>query len=111
MKNKKGISLIVLVITIVVIIILAGAVILGLVDNNVINKASEAKFKTDSDTFKSELALYVDSQYMENIGEFNADTLNANTTTNPSITEIVKSMDGNKINNILYSDIFSIQKV
>jgi hypothetical protein len=44
---KKGISLIVLVITIIVIIILAGAVILSLASNNPIAQASEAVYKQD----------------------------------------------------------------
>jgi ABC-type microcin C transport system permease subunit YejB len=44
---KKGISLIVLVITIIVIIILAGAVILSLASNNPIAQASEAVQKQD----------------------------------------------------------------
>lgn len=40
MNNKKGISLIVLVITIVIILILAGAIILSLVNNNPIGEAA-----------------------------------------------------------------------
>ena len=51
MKNKRGISLIVLVITIIIIIILAGAVILNLADNNPIENASEAQILSDLDTY------------------------------------------------------------
>ncbi len=42
MQKKKGISLIVLVITIIVMVILAGAIILTLNNSGIINKASEA---------------------------------------------------------------------
>lgn len=55
MENKKGMSLIVLVITIIVMIILSGVVIIGLTDNNPIEKAREATFKTDVGTYKEEL--------------------------------------------------------
>ena len=47
-KNKSGISLIVLVITIIVMIILATAIILSLSNSGIIGKANKAK--TDSDT-------------------------------------------------------------
>ena len=47
MQKKKGISLIVLVITIIVMVILAGAIILTLNNNGIINKASEAVEKTN----------------------------------------------------------------
>ena len=42
MQKKKGISLIVLVITIIVMIILAGTIILSLNNNGIIEKANEA---------------------------------------------------------------------
>ncbi|MEG2236004.1 MAG: hypothetical protein RR144_06205, partial [Clostridia bacterium] len=45
-KNKAGISLIILVVTIIVIIILVGTVILSLTNNNPINEANEATFKS-----------------------------------------------------------------
>lgn len=47
-KQKKGISLIVLVITIIVMIILAAAIILSLSSNGIIGKANKAKNDTDS---------------------------------------------------------------
>ena len=47
MQRKKGISLIVLVITIIVMIILAGAIILSLNNAGIIGKASEAVEKTN----------------------------------------------------------------
>ena len=47
LKNKKGITLVALVVTIVVLLILAGVSInLVLGDNGIINKAKEAKEKS-----------------------------------------------------------------
>jgi hypothetical protein len=54
---KKGISLIVLVITIIVIIILAGAVILNLADSNPISSANKATCLSDIANYKSAVAL------------------------------------------------------
>ena len=65
MENKKGISLIVLVITIIIIIILAGAVILNLSDNNPIESASEAQILSDLDTFNSDLTVQIGNKYLE----------------------------------------------
>jgi len=64
MKINKGISLIVLVITIIVIIILAGSVILSLSTNNPIDKSKEATFKTNVGEYNSELALTVSGKYI-----------------------------------------------
>ncbi len=47
MKNKRGISLIVLVITIIVMIILAASVVIALNNTGIINKANEAVDKTN----------------------------------------------------------------
>ncbi|MEG0073351.1 MAG: hypothetical protein RR922_02080 [Clostridia bacterium] len=52
---KKGMSLIVLVITVLVMIILAGVVVVSLSANNPIDKAKEARFKTDISNFKTEI--------------------------------------------------------
>ncbi len=51
-KNKKGISLIVLVITIIIMIILAGAIILTLNNSGIIGRAEEATDKSDTSTLK-----------------------------------------------------------
>jgi len=56
-KNKRGISLIVLVITIIVMIILATAIILSLNSSDIIGKANEAK--TSSDTANKKAAASV----------------------------------------------------
>ncbi|MDD2376753.1 MAG: SUMF1/EgtB/PvdO family nonheme iron enzyme [Clostridia bacterium] len=65
MKEIKGISLIVLVITIVVIIILAGAVILSLANNNPIASANEATFESNVASYNSELALVISKEYLQ----------------------------------------------
>ena len=67
-SDKKGISLIVLVITIIVIIILAVAVILSIANNNPIEKAKEARFKNDVKTMQEELELLKESNYAKNNG-------------------------------------------
>ena len=58
LDNKEGISLIVLVITIIVMIILATTIILSIKDSGIIDKAKEAKAKTEIATAKelSEIA-------------------------------------------------------
>ncbi|MDD2376216.1 MAG: hypothetical protein PHD15_03130 [Clostridia bacterium] len=65
MKKSKGISLIVLVITIIVIIILAGAVILSLANNNPIESANEAVFKSNVAEYNSELAMAITNEYLQ----------------------------------------------
>ena len=54
---KKGISLIVLVITIIVMIIIAGAIIISLNGTNVVDRANEAVTKSDVANLKSALTL------------------------------------------------------
>lgn len=54
---KKGISLIVLVITILVLAILAGAIIISLSNTNIIKQASEATAKADLANAKYAVAL------------------------------------------------------
>jgi hypothetical protein len=75
---KKGISLIVLVITIIVIIILAGSVILSLSKNNPILSAEEATFKMTLDSYNSQLTLAISNKYVTDV-TFNPDIFNANT--------------------------------
>ncbi len=57
MNKRKGVSLIVLVITIIVMIILSGVVILSLSKNNPIGKANEAKVLNAIATIKEEISL------------------------------------------------------
>lgn len=102
-RNKRmGISLIVLVITIIVIIILASAVILSLNQSGIINKANEAKFKSDVDTFKTDLSLYKANKILENTGKYDSKLLNATVgeitydgiKEEGTIVDVIQSMEG-----------------
>ena len=64
-KNKIGISLIVLVITIIVIIILSGTVILSLANNSPIESLTEVKFKVDMKNVQNEVLLYSTKLFSE----------------------------------------------
>lgn len=111
--NKRGISLIVLIITVVVMLIIAGAIILTLNKNNPTESARESKFKTDADALKSDLSLYISAQYTESKGAFLPDTLyatktamkqNWNTPADATIMNVIPSMTDRYINT------FEIQK-
>ena len=65
-KSKKGMSLIVLVITIIVMITLAGVVVMGLSDNNPVSKANEAVIRSNLASFKQEFFLYIASNMSKN---------------------------------------------
>ena len=91
MRNNKGISLIVLVITIIVIMILAGTVVLALSNNNPINAATEATFKSKLDSYNSEINAKISSKYLE---DYTINPININATIwdgNPdNITDTIK---------------------
>lgn len=111
MKRKKGISLIVLVITIIVIIILAGSVILNLSKNNPIESAKKAKFLSDIDTFKSDLVTYILSKSASTQGRYNQSLLSADINSltengdpadnSKNITSVITSMKNTKYAEIL----------
>ncbi len=83
MKNNKikGISLIVLIVTIIVIVILAGTVILSLAENNTIGTANEAVFKNDISTMQEQLNSYLTAQLSETSGTFDINTMTGNLST------------------------------
>lgn len=87
--SLNGISLITLVITIIVIIILAGAVILTLSQNNPIKAAEEAMFKSNIDSYKSELQLYITDQYVRTNASYDTSKLNA---TGDAVADIIQTM-------------------
>lgn len=62
MSKSKGISLIVLVITIIVMIILAASIILSISNSGLIGKASEGTFKNDLRAAQEELQVYIQNQ-------------------------------------------------
>ena len=94
--NKKGISLIVLIITIVVIIILATAIIVTLARTNVIDNANEATVKQDFRTLQDELDMYISDQFLDNLGDYEPEDLNADSTTNPTVYDILPSLSKTK---------------
>lgn len=65
LKNKRGISLIVLVITIVIMIVLAGAVILALSNSNIIDKANKAKESYNMSSEKEEILSLLNEMKLE----------------------------------------------
>jgi len=67
--NKKGISLIVLIITIVVIIILAAAIILNLSQTNIIENANTAVTKNDETAAQEAFTLWLSDRWVENTAE------------------------------------------
>ena len=77
MNKRKGISLIILVITILVMIILAGVVVVSLQKNNPIEKAKEATFKQSLAQIGEELEMFCVNEKAQN-SEFNKETLYAN---------------------------------
>lgn len=108
--NKKGISLLVLIITIIIIIIIAGSVILSISQSGMIGQVNEAKFKNDIDAFGSELTIYLSEKYMTSRGAFNSSEFHATIYTTPSITDVINSMSNRKNGGILYSDILEIRE-
>ena len=78
MKNKKerGITLIALVVTIIVLIILAGISInLIFGTNGIINKAKDAKIKTDIASIKENIQMEILGKQAENNGNISDDSL------------------------------------
>ena len=65
MKNKKGISLITLVITIVIIIMLAGTIIINLVKTNIISNANKAVESNKKGTAIDEINLVIYDLFVE----------------------------------------------
>jgi hypothetical protein len=62
---KKGISLIVLVITIVISLILLSVVIVNLSNDNMTDKSSEVVFKSNLKTYQDQLELYISNKNVE----------------------------------------------
>ena len=91
--EQKGITLVALIITIVILLILASVAISSIQDNGIISKAQYAAYITKVKNYEEELMLYISEQQLNNMFNYNASTLFASKTTEPSITDIIKSMD------------------
>ncbi|MDF2865508.1 MAG: regulator of chromosome condensation [Clostridia bacterium] len=103
MRGNRGISLVVLVITIIIITILAGSVIVNFVTNNPIDKANEAKFKNNIEEYNSELAMFISNKYLQDYGfrqnDFDAGVWEEGNDINGTIKECITSItkeDGKK---------------
>lgn len=58
-RNKKGITLIALIITIIVLFILAGITVNALMgENGIINRSEESKFKSKMSAIAEDVSLY-----------------------------------------------------
>lgn len=75
MKNKQGISLIVLIVTIIVIIILAAAVILTLNQNNPIDSSRVAQLADNRANINSAINLYYGKKMAETQGVYDTKTV------------------------------------
>lgn len=95
MKNKQGISLIVLIVTIIVIIILAAAVILTLNNNNPIDSGRVAQLAENRTNINSAINLYYGKKMAETQGIYDASQIFTNTDIDAkySITSMVATAD------------------
>lgn len=99
-KLKIGISLIVLIITVIIITVIAGAVILSVAQNNIIGAANEATFKSDLNTFVTDLDMYLINQLASTQGLYKAKELQANDLT---VTYGSDVLQGETIKNLIPS--------
>ena len=99
---RKGISLIVLTITIVVLIILAGAAILTISNADLINKSSETTFRTNISNYLEEYNTWLSVEKMKHRGNLDVSKINAskNVAYNGNyITDIIKNIKNEDIEN------------
>ena len=76
-ENKKGITLVALIVTIVVLLILAGVSLNLLIGNNgIITRAKQAKISNDLSSYKEQLAMFIADKKTEN-SEFYESSLTA----------------------------------
>ena len=99
-RNNKGISLIVLVITIIIMIILAGAIILSLSGTGLITNANKGSFQSDIATMQEELGVYIANKTTETRGKYTQETLFAS---KDNLEENGAKVDGKNIKSVLTS--------
>lgn len=104
MKNKQGISLIVLIVTIIVIIILAAAVILTLNNNNPIDSGRVAQLADNRSSINSAINLYYGKKMAETQGMYDASQIFTATDVDAkySITSIVATADVTDENGVTF---------
>ena len=119
LKNKKGITLIALVVTIVVLLILAGVTISLLLDENgIIAKSKDAKTETRVSQIEDEVGMWKQHNFINkesNQAQESADTMLANLISRKLLTEdeidreqeliTIKKKDGTIVKEISYSSV------
>ena len=119
LKNKKGITLIALVVTIVVLLILAGVTISLLLDENgIIAKSKDARIGTRASQVEDEVGMWKQHNFINkesNQAQESADTMLANLISRKLLTEeeidrdqeliTIKKKDGTIIKEISYSNV------
>ncbi len=119
LKNKKGITLIALVVTIVVLLILAGVSINLILDNNgIIAKAQDAKIETRASQVENEIGLWEQNNFINSEAgqeQEDIDNLLASLISRKLLTEdeidrergiiTIKKSDGTIIKEISYSNV------
>ena len=119
LKNKKGITLIALVVTIVVLLILAGVTISLLLDENgIIAKSKDARIGTRASQVEDEVGMWKQHNFINkesNQAQESADTMLANLISRKLLTEdeidrdqeliTIKKKDGTVIKEISYSSV------
>ena len=119
LKNKKGITLIALVVTIVVLLILAGVTISLLLDENgIIAKSKDARIGTRASQVEDEVGMWKQHNFINkesNQAQENADTMLANLISRKLLTEdeidrnqeliTIKKKDGTVIKEISYDNV------
>ena len=118
-KNKKGITLIALVVTIVVLLILAGVTISLLLDENgIIAKSKDARTETRVSQIEDEVGMWKQHNFINkesNQAQESADTMLANLISRKLLTEdeidrdqeliTIKKKDGTIVKEISYSSV------
>ena len=119
LKNKKGITLIALVVTIVVLLILAGVTISLLLDENgIIAKSKDARTETRVSQIEDEVGMWKQHNFINkesNQAQESADTMLASLISRKLLTEdeidrdqeliIIKKKDGTIVKEISYSSV------
>ena len=119
LKNKKGITIIALVVTIVVLLILAGVTISLLLDENgIIAKSKDARTETRVSQIEDEVGMWKQHNFINkesNQAQENADTMLANLISRKLLTEdeidrdqeliTIKKKDGTVIKEISYGSV------
>lgn len=99
-KNKIGVSLMILVITIVVMIIIASTILLTINGSGIIVNSSKAKLQNDIQAMQEELNVYISSKMLSDRNKYKKEELYAD---KDSLEEMGEVVEGKTIKDILSS--------